>query len=130
MMRNVNQWSGVVALFAVGCLVVFGFDGNRIGDQANAQSTGNPLPGEVQIGRFQIVQHPQVVRFQFLLDTATGRVWAYTAHNAGKPDQIDYWDLIARIDRLGDLSFELEYKANHGIDAWNKLVEEAKAKKP
>lgn len=37
MMRNVNQWCGVLALVAVGCLVAFGSAGERVVTAANGQ---------------------------------------------------------------------------------------------
>ena len=48
MMRNVNQWSGVLALIAVGCLVAFGSAGDRIvsaapGQIGQAGDTGTAL---------------------------------------------------------------------------------------
>lgn len=37
MLRNVNHWSGIVALVAVGCLVAFGAAGSRVVTPAAAQ---------------------------------------------------------------------------------------------
>ena len=37
MMRNVNQWCGVFALIAIGCLLAFGSAGERVVTAANGQ---------------------------------------------------------------------------------------------
>lgn len=59
-----------------------------------------------EVGRYQLVMHPNVGKFQYLLDTATGTVWVVTEFTdiPGKPCA---WEKMGRIDTLSESTMQL-----------------------
>ena len=82
---------------------------------------GPVLATPLGVGRFQLVVHPEVGKFQYLLDTVDGRIWVATLFDGGTPQEFAGWRRMPRIDTLNDTEFEIEFRTNFGVEAWERL---------
>jgi hypothetical protein len=95
MLRVACSWIGLVCALAT---------------TASAQESRSDLFSQ-QPGRYQIVINPQVARYTFLVDTATGRVWQLTTYTDLNDSPLT-WSIMPRVDNDADIS---RLAMEHGV---------------